>query len=107
MRVRVVCLVLLLSAGFLTLSLTRGQDRLPMPLGPPSTAPAAVAPPAPRPVVPTTAPVAAPRTATPALDPGKLEGRPRELYYSAYRGGDWLARMNLEKGRFLDGLVTA
>jgi hypothetical protein len=105
MRMRVACLVLLLSAGFITLTMTRAQDRtVAAPQTPTATAPAPVESPAPRPAVPVSS---APRPAPAALDPNKLEGLQRQIYLSAYRGTDWLWRMNLDKGRFLDGWVPA
>ncbi len=85
----VACLLLLGSAGFLTLSLTRGQDSKP-------------APAAPRPLKVPPLPAA-----RPARDLARLPPLHRQMFLSARRGAEWLSRLHGVKGRFEHGLLPA
>ena len=96
MRVRHAGLFILLFAGFLTMSLIRGQDRSDSPSPPPARGSA-----------PLVAPIAMPRPPSPAFDPNKMEGAPRQFFLGAQRGAEWLARINGTNGRFLDGWVPS
>jgi hypothetical protein len=104
MRLRIVGSLLLLLAGFVTLSLTWGQDR--------------TAPPAPRPEVGagpstnrTAVPTAVVRLVAPApaavRDWSRLSPLQQQIYLSCQRGADWLYAMNGVKGRFLHGYLPA
>jgi hypothetical protein len=88
MRLRIVALLLLLTAGFVTLSLTRGQER-PTPPAPPVAAPSPVA------------------ATPPTLDFAKLGPFQKQTLLSCQRAADWLFRMNGVKGRFLPGHLPA
>src|SRR5260370_24213459 len=95
MRVRRASLFILPLLGFLTFPLTRGQDRTTTAPGPVS--PAASATPA----------SAAPQPAAPRINPGLLEGPPRQFFLGAHRGAEWLTRANGVNGRFLNGWVPS
>src|SRR5262249_4298784 len=88
MRVRMLplaCLLLLGSAGFVWLAWSHAQTPAP------SSA-----------VVPR--PASAPATdAAPSHDLSKLSELHQQMYLSARRGAEWLARMNQVKGRFVHG----
>jgi hypothetical protein len=98
MRLRLAS-VLLLLAGFVTLSLTRGQDGPVTPLGTkgPVATPGSQGPPG--------NPVPAPPPAAPARDFSKYAPLQQQFLLSAQRGADWLSRMNDVKGRFLYGYL--
>jgi hypothetical protein len=92
MRTRVITLagaLLLGAGGFLLLSLGRGQDRS----APPATGGSAAPPTA--------------ETKSPAHDLSRLTLLQQQLYLSAQRGGDWLARTNGADGHFDPGYVPA
>jgi hypothetical protein len=93
-----VCLALAL-AGFVTLSLSRGQDRQP---------PALPAVPA-APVTPRSTPVAVVETTSVPAGPdfSRLTDLQKQMPLCARRGAEWLFRMNEVKGRFLYGYVPA
>jgi hypothetical protein len=100
MRTRVAIFFLLVATP-LTLSLIRGQERLPSP-EPPTALPAGKAGPA--------APVASvspvlPRG--PARDFSRLSTLQQQFLLAGQRGADWLFRMNGVKGRFLHGYLPA
>jgi hypothetical protein len=98
MRIRVVGILLLLVAGPLTLSLTRGQER---PGTPDPGKPAAPAAP------PAGAPPLVKKPALAPRDFSKLSPLQKQLLLSAQGGADWLSRMNGENGRFLQGYLPA
>lgn len=80
-------LLALASGAFVTLSLTRGQDR----------------PPTPSPAADKT--VQPPSTDRPARDLTKLAPLHRQMILSAERGADWLHRANRADGRFVYGFL--
>lgn len=87
-----VCSLLLASAGFAALSLTRGQEGSPVPQIK-SVLPQVESP--------------APEPRRPARDPTGLPPLQQQMYLCAQRGGDWLRRANRPDGRFLSGYVPA
>jgi hypothetical protein len=103
MRFRIVGSLLLLAAGFVTLSLTWGQDR-PVP---PAGQPYGGSGPAPDKTAGRTISPAATAAAAPARDFSRLPPFVRLLLLSSQRGADWLYCMNGVKGRFLYGYLPA
>jgi hypothetical protein len=91
-----VCLALVL-AGFVSLSLSRGQDR--QSASPPSSTPAT---PTANPATPLSV-----STASVVRDFSRLTELQRQMPLCARRGAEWLFRMNEVKGRFVYGYVPA
>jgi hypothetical protein len=83
------CGLLLASGGFITLSLTRGQEASP------STGSSAAQPPAP----------SKNGTDERGRDLTKLPLLQQQMYFSARRGADWLRRANRADGRFVYGYL--
>src|SRR5262245_4181920 len=98
MRIRILGLPILVAAGFITLSLLRGQDRSTPPHAAGASAPAPAPAPAPR---------EAAKPAPPPRDFSKLTPLQRQMLFSTQRGADWLFRMNGAKGRFVYGYLPA
>jgi hypothetical protein len=116
MRFRLFALLTLVAAaGFLTLSLTHGQERPVLPATSPTPSPAQAPQPAPPPVVQTggTAapvvehPAAAPAGTTAARDLAKLPEGQKQVLLSCRRGADFLVNMKRLDGRFRHGFVPA
>ena len=85
------CLSVLGSAGFVMLSLTRGQESLPVaPVATPAK-PVAITPPGRK----------------PSRDWSKLQEHQRPFHASAAAGARWLALQSTVKGRFVPGVVPA
>jgi len=85
--------LVLASAGFVALSLTRGQER-PVPSARTSSAEAE------RSLIPLVA-------ERPAKDLSKLPQLQQQVYWSAQRGAEWLFRANGLQGRFVYGYLPA
>jgi hypothetical protein len=102
MRIRVLAVLILVSAATLTLSLIRGQERSGQPASPPSSVTAEL------PVVhtPQTEKKAAASPA-PARDLSALSDLQKQMLLTAQRGADWMYRMHGVKGRFLNGYLPA
>jgi hypothetical protein len=99
---RVLAVLILVSAATLTLSLIRGQD------GPPPPPPAAVPSPLPDlPVVNTPQTEKKTTSARPVRDLSNLGELQKQMLLAAQRGADWMYRMHGVKGRFLHGYLPA
>jgi hypothetical protein len=92
-RNRILVALALALAGFVTLSLSRGQDRA-----------SSAAPPVPS---ATAAPAPAAPAAANGRDYSKLTELQKQMPLAARRGAEWLFRMNEVKGRFVYGYVPA
>lgn len=106
MRGKLLLALPLAVAGFLTYSLTQGQDRTIDPARPPVAGPAERSQ-----VIPAAAPSGESTVATleqPAgRDPAKFTPLQRQVHIGTQRGADWLFRMNGVKGRFQHGYLPA
>src|SRR5262245_24455929 len=92
MRTRIFTSLVLALAGFLTWSLTRGQEQPPTP--------------------PTAGPKSGTSSTTPSAQPSvrdwsKLNELQRQMLLNTQRGAEWLYRMNGVKGRFVYGIHPA
>src|SRR5689334_17367500 len=92
MRTRIVTSLVLALTGFLSWSLTSGQEKPP---SPPTAEPTSKSP---------TPTHAAP---TPVRDWSKLNELQRQMLLHTQRGAEWLYRMNGVKGRFVYGIHPA
>ncbi len=95
MRTRILTSFILILPGFLTWSLTRGQERPPSP--PPGETKSG------NPAVPPATAAAQPA----ARDWSKLSELQRQMLLHTQRGAEWLYRMNGVKGRFVYGIHPA
>jgi hypothetical protein len=119
MRIRVLAILILVSAVTVTLSLIRGQERPAAPGSPPAQtqpdspsrgSPLGVLtqPRSPAPVVQTPSTMQkAGAAAAPVRDLSNLSDLQKQMLLTAQRGADWMFRMHGVKGRFLYGYLPA
>ena len=103
MRIRILSILALALVGVTTLSLTRGQDRIPPASHPPEATPqASPVPAAPVATNPATRPPQPPPLSSaakePARDLSKLGTLQKEMLFSCQRGADWLYRDERNQG---------